>query len=219
MDKNIFDMLTENAINERLDNILLQDSEYKKAQKKIDNLMARFENLKLSKEQRLIIDRLISSHIEIGYCYGWVTYQQGIKDCAFLLREMELKYEKVYGGYVMNINERRLPMQNRGRRNNELRYYNSYKDWNDYLPRLCQLLESNEQVMRKLSENTAKTDIPLWEKRLLTLEEASALFGIGVNRLRKMSDDENCSFVLWNQSRRLIKREELEKYLVKAYSI
>ena len=110
-------------------------------------------------------------------------------------------------------------MQNRGRRINELRYYNSYKDWNDYLPRLCQLLESNEKVMQKLSENTTKMTIPLWEKRLLTLEEASALFGIGVNRLRKMSDDDNCSFVLWNQSKRLIKREELEKYLVKAYSI
>lgn len=118
----------------------------------------------------------------------------------------------------MNINEGRLPMQNRGRVTTEFEY-NRYKGCNDYLPMLCQLLESNEQVMRKISENTTKKAVPLWEKRLLTLEEASALFGIGVNRLRKMSDDENCSFVLWNQSKRLIKREELEKYFVKAYSI
>lgn len=119
----------------------------------------------------------------------------------------------------MDINERRLLMRDKGRRASELRYISSYKNCNDYLPMLCQLLESNEQVMRKLSENTAKNVIPLWEKRLLTLEEASALFGIGVNRLRKMSDDDNCPFVLWNQSKRLIKREELEKYLTKAYSI
>ena len=90
MDKNILDILTENAINERLDTILLQDIEYQKMQKKIDNLMAQFENLELSKEQKLIVDRFISSHIEIGCCYGKITYQQGFKDCAFLLREMKL---------------------------------------------------------------------------------------------------------------------------------
>lgn len=90
MDKNIFDVLTENAINERLDNILLQDIEYQKVQKKIDNLMAQFEDMELSKEQRLIVDRLISSHIEIGCCYGKITYQQGFKDCSFLLRELEM---------------------------------------------------------------------------------------------------------------------------------
>ena len=85
--------------------------------------------------------------------------------------------------------------------------------------KLCRLLESNEQTMQNKSQNTTKKAIPLWEKKLLTLEEASALFGIGVNRLRKLTDDEDCSFVLWNQSRRLIKRELLEKYLEKAYSI
>ena len=119
----------------------------------------------------------------------------------------------------MDINDRVLPMQNRGRIIGEFRYNSSDKGCNEYFPMLCQLLKSNEQVMQKIFENTNKIVIPLWEKRLLTLEEASVLFGIGVNRLRKMSDDENCPFVLWNQSKRLIKREELEKYLAKAYSI
>ena len=97
-----------------------------------------------------------------------------------------------------------------------------HKGLSEYLPMLCQLLESNEQVMQKILENTEKDEknfIPLWEKRLLTLEEASVLFGIGMNRLRLLSDDDNCTFVLWNQSRRLIKREQLEKYLEKTYSI
>ena len=90
MEKNIFKILTENAINERLDDTILHDGAYRKVQKKIDHLMERFEKLNLTKRQRLIIDRLISAHIECGSCYGRVTYQQGIKDCAFLLKEMGL---------------------------------------------------------------------------------------------------------------------------------
>lgn len=119
----------------------------------------------------------------------------------------------------MNLDERRLTMQNRGQITGEWKYNNNYRNCNDYIPKLCQLLESNEQVMRKITESTTKKSIPIWEKKLLTLEEASALFGIGVNRLRKLSDDDNCPFVLWNHSKRLIKREQLEKYLDKAYSI
>ncbi len=53
----------------------------------------------------------------------------------------------------------------------------------------------------------------------LTLEEASAYCGIGINKLREMSNDDNCSFVLWNGSKRLIKRKKLDEYLAKAYSI
>lgn len=118
----------------------------------------------------------------------------------------------------MNTGICELPMHNRGRRDG-LRFEGNRRNINDYLPVLCRLLESNEQVMQKIFENTEKKFIPLWEKRLLTLEEASALFGIGINRLRSLSDDSNCTFVLWNQSKRLIKREQLEKYLEKSYSI
>lgn len=53
----------------------------------------------------------------------------------------------------------------------------------------------------------------------MTLEEASAYFGIGINKLRQLSEDENCCFVLWCGSKRLIKRRLLEEYLEKTYSI
>ena len=118
----------------------------------------------------------------------------------------------------MNTNICRLPMSNRGKKSG-WGLESSYRDFNEYLPKLCQLLESNEQIMQKIFENTEKKAIPLWEKKLLTLEEASVVFGIGINILRSLSDDSNCTFVLWNQSRRLIKREQLEEYLGKAYSI
>lgn len=64
-----------------------------------------------------------------------------------------------------------------------------------------------------------KQDIPLWEKSNLTLEEAAAYSGIGINKLRSMTDDDRCNFVLWNGSKRLIKRRKLDEYTDKVYSI
>lgn len=64
-----------------------------------------------------------------------------------------------------------------------------------------------------------KKSVPIWLKSNLTLEEAAAYSGIGINKLRQMSDDKNCTFVLWNGSKRLIKRLKLDEYLAKAYSI
>lgn len=61
--------------------------------------------------------------------------------------------------------------------------------------------------------------VPIWEKTNLTLEEASAYSGIGVNKLREISNDNSCPFVLWVGSKRLIKRRQLDRYLDQAFSI
>lgn len=71
----------------------------------------------------------------------------------------------------------------------------------------------------KVGEQMAVEKIPVWEKANLSLEEAAAYFGIGINKLRDMTNESNCPFVLWNGSKRLIKRKALEKYLEAAYSI
>lgn len=62
-------------------------------------------------------------------------------------------------------------------------------------------------------------EVPIWEKSNLTLEEAAAYSGIGINKLRNMSDNEQCQFVLWIGSKRLIKRKKLDEYIDKMYSI
>ena len=64
-----------------------------------------------------------------------------------------------------------------------------------------------------------RREIPLWEKRNLTLEEAAAYSGIGINKLRKLTESEQCSFVLWNGTKRLIKRRKLDEYMDRMYSI
>lgn len=62
-------------------------------------------------------------------------------------------------------------------------------------------------------------EIPIWEKMNLTLNEASQYFGIGINKLRDITDQDNCEFVLWVGNKRLIKRKRFESYLDKMYSI
>ena len=62
-------------------------------------------------------------------------------------------------------------------------------------------------------------NVPIWEKANLSMEEASAYFGIGINKLREMTNDSNCPYVLWNGNKRMIKRKALEKFLEVAYSI
>ena len=62
-------------------------------------------------------------------------------------------------------------------------------------------------------------EFPIWEKSNLTLEEAAAYSGIGINKLRQMTDDENCEFVLWIGTKRLIKRRKLDEYIEKMYSV
>ena len=64
-----------------------------------------------------------------------------------------------------------------------------------------------------------KYDVPIWNKANLTIEEAAAYFGIGMNKLRELMEDENCKFVLYIGSKRLIKRQMFEKYLEQAYSL
>ena len=66
---------------------------------------------------------------------------------------------------------------------------------------------------------TVREPIPIWEKRNLTLEEASEYFGIGISKIRELSNQENCDFDLCIGTKRLIKRIKFEQYLDAAKSI
>ena len=64
-----------------------------------------------------------------------------------------------------------------------------------------------------------KHEVPIWEKSNLTLEEAAAYSGIGINKIRQLTNSERCVFVLWVGSKRLIKRKKFDEYLQESYSI
>ena len=40
-------------------------------------------------------------------------------------------------------------------------------------------------------------EVSIWEKSNLTLEDAAAYSGIGINKIREITNDEYCKFVLW----------------------
>ena len=62
-------------------------------------------------------------------------------------------------------------------------------------------------------------DIPIYQKQNLTIEEAAVYSNIGRNKLRQLTDDEKCVFVLGVAEKRLIKRKQFDEFIEKAYSI
>lgn len=69
------------------------------------------------------------------------------------------------------------------------------------------------------SKNRERLSIPIWQKANLTVEEAAAYSGIGQNKIRELSDQNSCPFVLWVGSKRMIKRRQFDNYIEKQFSI
>mgnify|MGYP002423616500 CR=1 FL=1 len=51
--------------------------------------------------------------------------------------------------------------------------------------------------MIEFSEKRNKNEVPIWEKVNLTVEEYAAYSGIGINKIKEISKEDNCPFVLW----------------------
>ena len=74
-------------------------------------------------------------------------------------------------------------------------------------------------ILRSLCEKAGEgmekdLTVPLWEKYLLTIEEAAVYFGIGENRLRELAAlDMKREFTIDNGNRTLIKRKKFEGWL------
>ena len=58
------------------------------------------------------------------------------------------------------------------------------------------------------------TDVPIWEKYTLTIEEASKYFRIGEKKLRKFAEENIVAgWVIVNGNRIQIKRKQFEKII------
>ena len=71
--------------------------------------------------------------------------------------------------------------------------------------------------MRYERDNTLY--VPIWEKSNLTVEEAASYSGIGMGKIKEISNDDRCPFVLWVGTKRLIKRRQFDAYIDKMFSI
>ena len=82
------------------------------------------------------------------------------------------------------------------------------------------LVEMMKEQKEQKKQETEKADLSyLKDKKLLSVEEASDLFGIGRGKIRELSNSDRCPFVLWVGGHRRIKREAFEAYLRDQYSV
>ena len=59
-----------------------------------------------------------------------------------------------------------------------------------------------------------QTDIPIWERYTLTIEEASKYFRIGENKLRRLAEEnKNANWLNMNGNRIQIKRKKKKKII------
>lgn len=69
-------------------------------------------------------------------------------------------------------------------------------------------------------KQTSIPSVPVWEKACLTIEEAAAYSSIGIGKLREMTKEPRCPFVLHvGPGKRLIKRKEFLNYISKKIEI
>lgn len=60
---------------------------------------------------------------------------------------------------------------------------------------------------------SAYHEVPNWGKSNLTLEEAAAYSGIGINKLQEISNEPGCKFVFFIGTKRMFKRRLLDAYI------
>ena len=68
-------------------------------------------------------------------------------------------------------------------------------------------------------DNDNSLYVPIWEKSNLTVEEAASYSGIGRGKIKEISNDDRCPFVLWVGNRRLIKRKQFEAHIGRIRSL
>ena len=77
----------------------------------------------------------------------------------------------------------------------------------------------HERIARSQRRIIMTEEIRICEKPFLTLKEAAVYTGLGINKLRELSNENNCDFVLFVGTKRLLKRERLLELLNSLYSI
>ena len=90
MGKDVFEISAEYFINERLEDILMQDRKFTGLQKQIWEQMKRLEMSDMNMQQSLAVEGLVSLHIKNTELYALKAYEYGFRDCISVLRKLDL---------------------------------------------------------------------------------------------------------------------------------
>ena len=186
-----------------------------------DNFNANAPTVIVASITSVIKKRYLPSHIILGEDFGLtkpsmvlleqiqtvnkddLTEYIGFVDDERLWRQINAALKKTFGLWLYNTN-----------RIGDIRCL-CPKCLNDYF-------RNPNYVVRRLdpfAKSKGTCDIPIWCKANLSIEEAAAYSGIGMAKLYEMTESEDCPFVLWIGSRRMIKRKAFDEYIERQYSI
>ena len=70
-----------------------------------------------------------------------------------------------------------------------------------------------------MEENMNEKKIPINEKYTLTVREAAKYFGIGINKMRRLAEDNIGVFAVCNGNRYLVIRSKFEEFLQKTSAV
>lgn len=70
-----------------------------------------------------------------------------------------------------------------------------------------------EKIEKLKGENELKKSVPICEKYNLTIEEASAYFNIGADRIRDIAEEHKNEMVIMVGVKKLIRRKKMEEYM------
>ena len=72
----------------------------------------------------------------------------------------------------------------------------------------------------KRSDILREQTVPIWEKYMLTIDEAAQYFHIGENRLRRfINENPDDSYIFYWGNRKLIKRRKFEELIDKGLAV
>lgn len=90
----------------------------------------------------------------------------------------------------------------------------------DYIADTMKISSSTvNRILRKIYkkmeriEDMSKPEVPIWQKVTMTIDEASAYSSIGTSRIRELTNNPRCTFVLTVGTKKLIKRKEFDKFI------
>lgn len=86
--KDVYQVLVEHLMNERLDRIASQDKEFSTISEKLDEVLEQYRELGLSEKDAGVIDRSFELYAAQCAKYAECAYRQGMEDSVQLLKEI-----------------------------------------------------------------------------------------------------------------------------------
>lgn len=76
-----------------------------------------------------------------------------------------------------------------------------------------------DEEIKRYRDVLTSADVPIWEKKWLTIEEAAAYSGIGQIKLRELAMQKRCPFVVMNGTQICIVRQKFDEFIDKQFKI